>query len=288
MPGTLFVVATPIGNLEDITLRALRILREVSVIAAEDTRRTAHLLARHAIATPTTSLHEHNESSKSSALLARLERGDNVALVSDAGTPTISDPGTVLVRRAIEAGMKVAVIPGPSAVTAALAISGVSSETFTFLGFPPNRSKARDNWFLSLAQRRGVLVFFEAPHRVRRTLQDLQAAVGDREIVVCRELTKLHEQLVKGPISTVLERLSEPRGEFTVIVEFGLSTERGSLEPARAEISLEDMAVEIGRLIDSAQMSRRQAVATIARRHHLAVNQVYSNLERLKKSGENT
>src|SRR6195256_5649702 len=150
MPGTLFVVATPIGNLEDITGRALRILREASIIAAEDTRRTAHLLARYAITTPTTSLHEHNEAQKSASLVARLERGENIALVSDAGTPTISDPGQRLVKAAIDAGIRVEPIPGPSAAVTALAASGLAGQTFTFLGFPPIRSKDRNVWMEEL------------------------------------------------------------------------------------------------------------------------------------------
>src|SRR5215510_11323112 len=163
MPGTLFVVATPIGNLEDITVRALRVLREVSVIAAEDTRRTAHLLARHAISTPTTSLHEHNESKKAPTLIARLQKGDDVALVSDAGTPTISDPGGHLIRLAIDAGLRVEPIPGPSAVMAALAVSGLPTETVTFLGFPPTLAKPRNEWFQRARAIGGTVVFFEAP-----------------------------------------------------------------------------------------------------------------------------
>ncbi len=145
MPGTLFVVATPIGNLEDITTRALRVLREVAVIAAEDTRRTAHLLARYAITTPTTSLHEHNEHSKSRVLIGRLLEGQSIALVSDAGTPTVSDPGLKLIQQAIAAGVRIEPIPGPSAPVAALAASGIAAESFTFLGFPPTRSKDRKN-----------------------------------------------------------------------------------------------------------------------------------------------
>ena len=147
MPGTLFVVATPIGNLEDITGRALRVLREATIIAAEDTRRTAQLLARYAITTPTTSLHEHNEAQKAGGLVARLERGDSIALVSDAGTPTISDPGQGLIKAAIDAGIRVEPIPGPSAAIAALAASGLPTDSFLFLGFPPARSKARSDWF---------------------------------------------------------------------------------------------------------------------------------------------
>src|SRR5579864_912007 len=203
MPGTLFVVATPIGNLEDITLRALRVLREAAVIAAEDTRHTSRLLARHAIDTPTTSVHQHNEAQKAVTILARLERGENVALVSDAGTPTISDPGSRLIRRAIEAGFRVEPIPGPSAVMAALAASGLSADGFCFLGFPPTRSNERKQWFERVRSVRGVIVFFEAPHRVHRTLDELRTVVGDCAICVGRELTKLHEELVRGPISIV-------------------------------------------------------------------------------------
>src|SRR5262245_42982676 len=162
MSGTLFVVATPIGNLEDITLRALRILREVAIIAAEDTRRTAHLLSRHAISTPTTSLHEHNESKKSATLVARLLRGENVALVSDAGTPTVSDPGSELIRTAIDAGIRVEPIPGPSAVLSALAVSGFPTDAFTFLGFPPQRASDRTAWFDRVRDAGGTIVFFEA------------------------------------------------------------------------------------------------------------------------------
>src|SRR6185295_9846181 len=166
--GTMFVVATPIGNLEDITVRALRVLREVALIAAEDTRRTSHLLARHAITTPTTSLHEHNEAAKSASLVARLERGDSIALVSDAGTPTVSDPGGQLIRGALDAGIRVEPIPGPSAVLAALAASGLPTGSFTFLGFPPTKSKARTEWFERARRVAGTLIFFEAPHRIRR------------------------------------------------------------------------------------------------------------------------
>src|SRR5262245_24920051 len=164
MPGTLFVVATPIGNLEDVTVRALRVLREVSLIAAEDTRRTSRLLARYAIPTPTTSLHEHNERAKSSSLIRRLQEGADVALVSDAGTPGVSDPGGRLIQAAIEAGIRVVPVPGPSAALAALTVSGLSTESFTFLGFPPTRSHDRKLWFDRARSIGGTIVFFEAPH----------------------------------------------------------------------------------------------------------------------------
>jgi len=192
MPATLFVVATPIGNLEDITVRALRVLREVSVIAAEDTRRTAHLLARYAITTPTTSLHEHNEAGKSASLIARLQRGESVALVSDAGTPTVSDPGGLLIRAAIEAGVRVEPIPGPSAVLTALAASGLPTDSFTFLGFPPTRAKDRKAWFDRVNGLRGTVVFFESPNRIQSTLRDIHHTLGECQVAVGRELTKIH------------------------------------------------------------------------------------------------
>src|SRR6185436_70073 len=173
MPGTLYVVATPIGNLEDVTLRALRTLREVSLIAAEDTRRTARLLQHYSISTRTTSLHAHNERDRTPALIERLSAGESIALVSDAGTPLISDPGQTLVGAARAAGIRVESIPGPSAVMAALSSSGLETPEFVFLGFPPARSKDRKIWFESLRSQSRLAVFFEAPHRIRRTLVDL-------------------------------------------------------------------------------------------------------------------
>src|SRR5262245_60986951 len=207
MRGTLFVVATPIGNLEDITVRALRVLRSASIIAAEDTRRTAQLLARHGIPTPTTSLHEHNEVARSASLLARLERGEHVALVSDAGTPAVSDPGERLIRAAIDAGIRVEPIPGPSAVLAALAGSGLPSGSFTFLGFPPTKAKDRKVWFERLRAAAGTVVFFEAPHRIAETLRKLYQVAGDCQIAVGRELTKTHEEFIRGALSEVAQRL---------------------------------------------------------------------------------
>jgi 16S rRNA (cytidine1402-2'-O)-methyltransferase len=268
MPGTLFVVATPIGNLEDITLRALRVLREVAIIAAEDTRRTSHLLARHAISTPTTSLHEHNEAQKAAAILARLERGESVALVSDAGTPTISDPGGRLIRGAIAAGFRVEPIPGPSAVIAALAVSGLSADSFAFMGFPPIRSNERKQWFQRVRTLGGLIVFFEAPHRIRRTLEEFQKAVGDSVVCVGRELTKLHEELVRGPISAVLELLTVGRGEYTVVVDAG--------EPSH----------EIGQITEIIGLSRRETLAGVARAHGLSPNALYEAIEKARKSAE--
>jgi 16S rRNA (cytidine1402-2'-O)-methyltransferase len=279
MPGTLFVVATPIGNLEDITLRALRVLREVDLIAAEDTRRTSHLLARHAISTPTTSLHEHNEAGKSPALVARLMRGENIALVSDAGTPTVSDPGGQLIRTAIDAGLRVEAIPGPSAVLAALAVAGVPTDTFCFLGFPPTRSKDRKNWFEKIGRMEGTVVLFEAPHRIRRTLEDLTRLLGDIQVIVGRELTKIHEELVRGPISAVLAKLSQPKGEFTVVFMIGQKTNLTNHEPVNPSMLLS----EYGRITETRGLARREALAILAKKHHIGTNEVYRIIEDHKK-----
>ena len=279
MPGTLFVVATPIGNLEDITARALRTLREVALIAAEDTRRTSHLLARYSIHTPTTSLHEHNERQKAAALIDRLKRGEDVALVSDAGTPVVSDPGQHLIRNAIDAGIRVEPIPGPSAVMAALTASGFPADSFTFLGFPPVRSKDRSAWFRRLSTIQGTVVFFEAPHRIRRTLEELLAAVGDRAAVVCREMTKIHETLVRGPISTVVNSIEGARGELTVVVDLGYMPEISDARPATEH----DLAIELGEITESERLARREAINVLARRHGRSPNEIYRAVERGRK-----
>ena len=282
MPGTLFVVATPIGNLEDVTARALRVLREAAIIAAEDTRRTAQLLARYDIHTPTTSLHEHNEGRKAPVLIGRLQRGEHVALVSDAGTPTISDPGSRLIKSAIDAGVRVEAIPGPSAALAALTVSGFSTETFTFLGFPPTRSRDRSKWFDSLKSAGRTVVFFEAPHRIRRTLEDLQVNLGDVAVCVARELTKRHEELVRGPISKVLAELPSPRGEFTVVVNGGQSTNNNQIEP----LPDDTIRREFGVLTNSTNLTRREIISELARRFGSSPRVVYAIIERGKLFGK--
>ncbi len=281
MPGTLFVVATPIGNLEDITARALRVLREVALIAAEDTRRTAHLLARYAITTPTTSLHEHNEAKKSTSLVERLRRGDNIALVSDAGTPTVSDPGARLIGAAIESGARVEPIPGPSAPLTALVASGLPTDTFIFLGFPPTRSKERKHWFEALMTAGRTVVFFEAPHRIRRTLEELKEQVGDCRVAIGRELTKSHEELVRGPISSVLSSLIIPKGEFTVVADLGtLIGQKPATVPTGTVL-----VSELCHLTNNERLDRRHAIAALTKKYGLSRNDVYATIERAKKSG---
>lgn len=218
MAGTLFVVATPIGNLEDITLRALRTLREVDLIAAEDTRRTAKLLAHYNIHRPMVSLHEHNEYREAPKLIERIRAGISVALVSDAGTPGISDPGEYLVRLAHERQVKVSPIPGPSAIAAALSASGQPASEFVFMGFPPRRGKARQDWMIRLAGESRTVVAFESPHRIESTLHGLTHVLGTRQIQAHRELTKINEELVISPIKSP-DHKAKSLGEFVLIIE---------------------------------------------------------------------
>jgi 16S rRNA (cytidine1402-2'-O)-methyltransferase len=218
--GTLYLVATPIGNLEDISLRALRILREVSLIAAEDTRQTRKLLGRNEIRTPVVSYHEHNKQAREAEILEVLGRGD-VALVSDAGTPGLSDPGYELVQAAIAAGFTVSPVPGPSAPVAALVASGLPADEFVFVGYIPRRSADRLRLFDRLSREKRTIVAFEAPHRLRRSLDDLVATFGeDRPAVTCRELTKVHEEILRDSLGGIKDHFGrvDPRGEFTLVI----------------------------------------------------------------------
>ncbi len=275
MPGILYVVATPIGNLEDVTLRALRILRDVSLIAAEDTRRTGRLLQHYSISTRTTSLHEHNEREKGPRLVQRLLDGDSIALVSDAGTPLISDPGGALVAAARAAGVRIESIPGASAVMTALAASGFDTSEFTFLGFPPTRSKDRKAWLAGVVCEPRLVVFFEAPHRIGSTLEELLRVGGDRTVGIGRELTKAHGELVICQISEALRRFSEPRGEFTVLLP--------PAPPVAADVaaapSAEQLSAELGELTSTGVGSKRQALKLLADRHRLTVNALYRILQ---------
>ncbi|MEO8259250.1 MAG: 16S rRNA (cytidine(1402)-2'-O)-methyltransferase [Acidobacteriota bacterium] len=284
MPGTLFVVATPIGNLEDITARALRVLRQVALIAAEDTRRTGHLLARYAITTPTTSFHEHNEAAKIRSVMARLERGDEVALVSDAGTPTISDPGQRLVRAAIDAGIRVEPIPGASAAVTALAASGIAGQSFTFLGFPPSKGKDREAWMTELRNAGRTVVFYEAPHRIKETLSQIARLVGNRQVAVGRELTKTHEEFVRGPINTVIDELHNILGEFTVVIDIGQTTDIEPVEPPTDS----EIADLFGQMTIVSGLPRRRVINQIAKRYGIPPNQIYDTIERVKRLGVTT
>ena len=275
MAGTLHVVATPIGNLEDITFRALRVLREVAVVAAEDTRRSGQLLRHFGIATRLVSLHSHNEGLKAEGLVDRLRRGESIALVSDAGTPAVSDPGAELVRAAVAAGIRVEPVPGPSAVMAALSASGLPDIGFTFLGFPPTRGKDRENWFEQLARAVEIapVVFFEAPHRVKATLEHLGNLSYD-QILVFRETTKLHESVYRGSIPAVLEQLTVVAGEFTLVVPRKVAPEGPAERPSDAAI-LE----MFGRITDK---KARDAARQVAAESGLSANEVYEIVRKSK------
>ena len=218
--GTLFIVSTPIGNLEDITLRALRILKEVDLIAAEDTRKTRRLLTHYEINTPLTSFFEGNQQRKTEKLIERLKDGESIALVSDAGTPTISDPGYPLLRQCISDGVRILAVPGASAILTAAAVSGLPLHNFTFQGFLSPKSGKRKRQLTQLANEERTLILFESPHRICRFLEDALDIMGEREIVIARELTKRYEEVFRGNFTEALEKFcsTEPRGEFTIVI----------------------------------------------------------------------
>jgi 16S rRNA (cytidine1402-2'-O)-methyltransferase len=277
MAGSLYVVATPIGNLDDMTVRAVNTLKAVGLIAAEDTRRTGSLLRHFGIATPTTSLHEHNERQKLPQLLRRLKDGVDIAIVSDAGTPTLSDPGQRLIAEAIHQGIRVIPIPGPSAVLAALAASGYDGRQFVFAGFPPSRSSDRKSWFGQFTTEPRPVIFFEAPHRIRTTLQSLGGLFGERPIVVARELTKLHEEIVHSTANLVGGLNIPEKGEFTLI----LGPFQPSVIPNRSATDSE-ISSYFGCTTNEQGVSRREALAETAKRFGLSTNEVYRRLERAK------
>ena len=279
MPGSLYVVATPIGNLDDMTVRAVNTLKSVTLIAAEDTRRTGLLLRHFGIPTRTTSLHEHNETEKVPALLAKLTGGADVALVSDAGTPLVADPGQRLIAAAVEKGIRVIPIPGPSAVLAALTASGFPADEFVFAGFAPSRSKDRKSWLEGLSREERTVVFFEAPHRVAATLREASELLGERPIVIARELTKLYEEIIHTTAAQLRGETFKERGEITIV----LGPIAKSSQPA-SNISDEELAEYFYHMTEYGDCSRRQAVATTARKFGLSPNDVYARLERLKGS----
>jgi len=279
MSGTLFVVATPIGNLEDVTLRALRVLGSVALIAAEDTRRTARLLARHGISTPMTSFHEHNARSKVPGLVHKLGSGADVALVTDAGTPGVSDPGPELVRAALAAGARVEPIPGASAPLAAVVASGFPVVPLTILGFPPRRSKDRETFFKMVAGTDHSVVFFESPLRVKRALAELADICGERPIILGREITKAHEEFLAGTAASLASELAAPKGEFTVVV----GPRRTGVDRPNDQFIADDATVAAEYLVCSTEMvgsSRRAVIGAVARKLNMSQRDVYSAIER--------
>jgi 16S rRNA (cytidine1402-2'-O)-methyltransferase len=272
MRGTLYLVATPIGNLADITYRAVETLKTVALIACEDTRQTRKLLGRYGISAPLLSCHEHNERARAGEIAARLSRGESVALVSDAGTPLVSDPGFRIVQEALAQGHPVVPLPGPSAALAALAASGLPCATFRFEGFLPRKSGERDARLRQLASQPGAVVLYEAPHRVLETLRAIEEILHDPPVALARELTKIHEEFLRGPASTVrglLEARAAMRGEFTLVV----------LVPAHS-IAPAETATDAVRRFESAGLQRMEAIKMAARELGLSKRAVYRSFQK--------
>jgi 16S rRNA (cytidine1402-2'-O)-methyltransferase len=263
----LYIVSTPIGNLEDITLRALRVLREADLIACEDTRQTRKLLDHYGISKPAVSYHDHNEAARTAELIGRLEQGQNIALVSDAGTPLISDPGYRLVAAAIAAGITVVPIPGPSAVTGALAAAGLGTDSFRFCGFLPPKSSQRRKTFEELKQEPCTLVFYEAPHRILEALEDIHAVMPSRPVVIARELTKLHEEFLRGTAAELHATLSarpSVKGEITLLI--------GKAEHAEVDDTPIEQAIHT---LEASGVPRMDAIKQVARSRGLSKREVY-------------
>lgn len=269
MPATLYLIATPIGNLEDITVRALRVLREeVSRIACEDTRQSLKLLNHFGIAKPLLSYHEHNETSRTAEIIGHLEKGESIALVSDAGTPLVSDPGYRLVRAAIANGHPVVPLPGASALLVALTGSGLPIDSFRFGGFLPPKEGARRKVLEALVHESATTVFFESPHRLLDSLRDIAAVLGDRPLVVARELTKIHEEFLRGNASAValeMEKRGTVRGEITLVI--------GRQEEV---IPLGNPIAEVAELEKELGISRMDAIKTVAKRRRLPKAEIYA------------
>lgn len=276
-PGTLYLVATPIGNLEDLTLRALRILQEVDLVAAEDTRHSRKLFSHYGIKTPLTSYFQHNEATKGETLIRALRDGRSVALISDAGTPAISDPGFALVRRCHEEGIPVSAVPGPSALIAALSMAGLPTERFAFEGFLPAKPAARRQALRELRGERRTLVFYEAPHRLPAALRDVRVELGDlREVAVVRELTKLHEELFRGTAAQACEHFREKvKGEIVLLIG-----------PAPEEAPKESVREALRRWRAETDLPMREIVKRVAKEHGLPGSEVYKESLALRDEEE--
>jgi len=277
--GTLYIVATPIGNLEDITLRALRVLKEVDLIAAEDTRRTRQLLSRYDIHRPLTSYHAHSRQVREESLLRELRRGKNVALVTDAGTPGISDPGEHLVRRSIEEGIPLVPIPGPAAIVTALSISGLPTHHFLFHGFLPPKSSARKQFLRSLKDRPETLLFYESPRRIRTFLEEVRRILGERRVVVAREMTKVYEEVYRGTVSQVLEALGKGdiKGEVTVVIEGCFQAE------PPAAFSIQEA---LHRFVKECGLTMKEAIERVAGELGVSKREVYQESLKTKNDSE--
>lgn len=271
MSGILYIVATPIGNLEDITLRAIKTLKEADIIAAEDTRHTLKLLNHLGISKPLISYYKQNEKVKTEILMEKLIMGKNVALVSDAGTPIISDPGEEIVKVAIQNNIKVVPIPGPSALITALIASGMNAREFSFIGFLPVNKKEKDEILKEVAQDTKTLIFYEAPHKLISTLSEMENILGNRKICLARELTKIHEEFLLGEISELLEKLEEPKGEYVIIVE-GSKISKKEIEINK----LNEMPVkEHYRYYENLGYEKKDIIKKVAKDRNVSKNEIY-------------
>lgn len=271
MTGELYLVATPIGNLEDITLRAIRILKQVDLIAAEDTRHTLKLLNALEISKPMISYHRHNEEIKTEEIISKLKEGQKIALVSDAGTPVISDPGEEVVKAALEEGITVIPIPGPCALITALIASGLNAREFTFIGFLPLNKKNRKEKLLELQQETKTSILYEAPHKLRQTLEDLELILENRKMVVAKELTKIHEQYIKGIAKELLEIIKEPKGEYIILIE-GANKTRKEIEKDRLnQVTLEQHY----QYYQEKGIEKKEIIKQIAKDRKVNKNEIY-------------
>jgi len=276
-PGTLYVVATPIGNLEDITYRAVRVLKEADLIACEDTRHTAKLLHHYGIDKPTISYHEHNEAARAEELVAKLVEGLNIAQVSDAGMPGISDPGYRVISLAIERGMKVVPIPGASALVAALAASGLPTDSFQFLGFLPAKSGQRRTLLETLRDAEYTTVVYEAPHRIAETMNDIVELLGaERPVALARELTKVHEEFIRGSAAQVLARMQaqELKGEITLLIGKSAGHEKAIAK---------NVAQRVDEIMREQQVDENAALKTLAKEQGISKSEAYRELQRVKR-----
>jgi 16S rRNA (cytidine1402-2'-O)-methyltransferase len=275
--GALYVVATPIGNLEDITYRAVRILREADLIACEDTRHTAKLLDHYGVDKPTVSYHEHNEAARAEELVARMEQGLNVAQVTDAGMPGISDPGYRVIKLAIERGIPVVPVPGPSALVAALAASGLPTDSFQFLGFLPAKSGQRRTLLETLRNAQNTVVVYEAPHRIAETMKDVAEILGaERPVVLARELTKLHEEFIRGTAGEILARAQAQnlKGEITLLI--------GKSEGVEQTIK-KDMAARLQEIMREQRIDENAALKMLAKEQGISKSEAYRELQRVRR-----
>lgn len=270
MSGTLYLVATPIGNLEDITFRAINILKQVDIIAAEDTRQTLKLLNHYEISKPLISYHRHNEEVKVESLIQKLKDGNNIALVSDAGTPVISDPGEIIVKEAIKEEINIVPIPGACALINALITSGLDTKEFCFYGFLSLNKKIRKNKLEEIKKENKTIILYEAPHKLLSTLKDLEKILDNRKIVIARELTKIHEEFLRGTVPEILEKYPEPRGEHIIIIE-GNSKKENDEENIINDMSVNDMY----KLYEKEGLSKNEIIKKIAKNNGVSKNEIY-------------